>query len=250
MHRYKITLEYDGGLFVGWQRQKNGTSVQSKLEEAIFRLTGISSLGLQVAGRTDAGVHAQGQVCHIDLPKYYVPFVLCQGINAHLRKILPHCAISLLTVEEVPTTFHARFSAKKRSYLYRIFNHRAPPALDRNRVHHVPVRLDDSAMQTGANFLIGTHDFSTFRAKNCQALSPLKTLERFEIQRMGDTLSIWVESRSFLHHQVRNMVGTLLLVGLKKWEPNKIQEALDAKNRTKGGPTAPPYGLYLHKVDY
>ncbi len=250
MHRYKITLEYDGTPFVGWQRQKEGLSVQGLLEAAILRLTGISVPSLQVAGRTDAGVHALGQVCHIDLPTYYAPFVLCSAANAHLRHFLPYCAISLLKVEEVSKDFHARFSAQKRSYLYRIFNHRSPPALERNRVHHVPVPLDDIKMQTAANFLIGTHDFSTFRARNCQARSPLKTLERFEIQRKDDALCIWVESKSFLHHQVRNMVGTLLLVGLEKWTPLDVQKALEAKDRTKGGPTAPPYGLYLTKVTY
>ncbi|MBS0185285.1 MAG: tRNA pseudouridine(38-40) synthase TruA [Proteobacteria bacterium] len=250
MHRYKIVLEYDGTPFVGWQRQKEGLSVQGILEEAILRLIGTSFPTLQVAGRTDAGVHALGQVCHVDLPKNYPPFVLCNALNAHLRDLLPYTAISILNTQEVSNEFHARFSAQKRSYLYRIFNHRSPPALERNRVHHVPAHLDEESMQRGANFLLGTHDFSTFRAKECQANSPLKTLDKLEIQRQGDILNIWVESKSFLHHQVRNMVGTLILVGLKKWTPLDVQAALEARDRIKGGPTAPPYGLYLTKVTY
>lgn len=249
MPRYKITVEYDGTPFSGWQRQKDKISVQGTLEDAFERLTG-ERLTLQVAGRTDAGVHATGQVCHADLQKYYSPFVLVNALNAHLRDLLPNSSISVLDAEEVPSTFHARFSARKRFYLYQILNRRSPPALEENRVHHVPLFLNDIKMQEAASFLLGTHDFSTFRAKDCQALSPLKTLDQFKIQRQGNMVSAWLESKSFLHHQVRNMMGTLILVGLGKWAPQDVLKALEAKDRTKGGPTAPPYGLYLSKVDY
>lgn len=249
MPRYKLTIEYDGTPFVGWQRQPNGLSVQGMLEEAFHRLIG-KSVSLMAAGRTDAGVHATAQICHVDLTEPRDPFVIGQALNAHLRDLLLQCTISVLKVEAVPDTFHARFSAQRRLYLYRILNRKPPSALERERALHVFLPLDEQAMQMGADFLVGHHDFSTFRAAECQAASPFKTLERLNIKRSGDNLEIWAESKSFLHHQVRNMVGTLVLVGLKKWEPIQVKQALLAKDRTQGGPMAAAHGLYLHHITY
>ena len=249
MARYKLTLEYDGTPFVGWQRQPNGVSVQGTLEEAFYRLLG-HTVTLMAAGRTDAGVHATGQVCHVDLDLPRDPFVIRQALNAHLRDLLTQCTISVLKVEEVTDAFHARFSAQKRLYLYRILNRKPPSTLERERALHVFLPLDEKLMQSGANFLKGHHDFTTFRSIQCQAASPFKTLDRLEIQRNGEHLEIWAESKSFLHHQVRNMVGSLVLVGLEKWKPIQIKHALEAKDRTKGGPMAAAHGLYLYHITY
>lgn len=250
MARYKLTVEYDGTSFVGWQRQTNGVSVQGTLEEAFLRFVGYS-VTLMVAGRTDAGVHAIAQVCHVDLDRLRDPFVIQQALNAHLRDLSKECTISVLHVEEVPESFHARFSAQKRLYLYRILNRKPPSALERSRALHVFLPLDLERMQMGANFLVGHHDFSTFRSTECQAASPFKTLDRLEVLKADEEyFEIWAESKSFLHHQVRNMVGTLILVGLKKWEPIQIKHALEAKDRTKGGPMAAAHGLYLYKITY
>jgi tRNA pseudouridine38-40 synthase len=245
MTRYKLTLEYDGRGFVGWQRQTNGLSIQEALEEAIFRFCG-ERVTSHVAGRTDAGVHALGQVAHVDLAKPTEAATVRDAVNFHLK---PH-AVAVLVAEAVDAEFHARFSARARAYLYRIVNRRAPLALERGRAWPVQAPLDLAAMQAGADHLVGRHDFSSFRAAECQAKSPVKTLDRLELVRDGETIEIRARARSFLHHQVRNMVGTLKLVGEGKWHPDEVRHALEACNRAAAGPTAPPDGLYLVEVIY
>jgi len=215
------------------------------LEEAVFRFCQTETL-VQCAGRTDAGVHATGQVAHFDAAREYRCDRVRDGLNFHLR---PHPVV-VLKAEVVDDHFHARFSAIGRSYLYRILNRRAPAALDAGRVWWVPVALDAEAMQAGANYLLGHHDFTTFRASECQAKSPMKTLDELTVKRVGDEIHITAAARSFLHHQVRNMVGTLKLVGEGKWTPNDVRRALEARNRNAGGPTCPPDGLYLTAVRY
>ncbi|HVO04497.1 MAG TPA: tRNA pseudouridine(38-40) synthase TruA [Candidatus Cybelea sp.] len=245
MTRFKLTLEYDGGGFVGWQRQDNGPSIQQAMEEAIFRITG-EEAEVQGAGRTDAGVHALGQVAHLDVEKDFAPDKLRDAINYHLK---PR-PIAVLTAEVAARDFHARFSATGRAYLYRIVNRRAPLTVDLGRAWLVNAPLDADAMHNAAQVLIGKHDFSTFRASLCQAQSPVKTLDRLSVHRVGEEIQLIAEARSFLHHQVRNMVGTLRLVGEGKWTLADLEDALDARDRTKGGPTAPPDGLYLTRVRY
>ena len=244
MPRYKLTLEYAGTGLVGWQRQPTGNSVQEILETAFDRFVG--PVFVQGAGRTDAGVHAAGQVAHVDLDREIAPHEIMGALNFHVR---PH-AVSVLAVELVDKAFHARLSATRRSYLYRMLNRRAPPALDRDRVWHVPVPLDARAMAEAAQHLLGHHDFTTFRARFCQARSPLKTLDRLDVVRDGDEIRIVAEARSFLYHQVRNMVGTLRLVGAGQWRPDDVAAALAACDRAAGGPTAPPEGLCLTEVSY
>jgi len=245
MPRYKLTIEYDGRPYVGWQRQDNGLGVQQVLEEAIEGFTG-EPAPVFVAGRTDAGVHALGQVAHVDLTQDWETDTVRDAINFHVK---PH-PIAVLTAEIVDQEFHARFSACGRSYQYRIVNRRPPPTLDRGRVWWVPTPLDAAAMSEGATVLIGNHDFSTFRDSECQAKSPVKTLDELAVTTDSDEIRINARARSFLHHQVRNMVGTLRLLGEGKWTPADLKRALDAKDRTKGGPTAPPDGLYLLAVEY
>jgi len=243
--RYKLTVEYDGTGLVGWQRQTNGLSVQEILETACERMCG-SAVLVQGAGRTDAGVHAIGQTAHVDLPAPYPPDKIRGALNFHVR---PH-AVSVLAVEPAPAGFHARISATRRAYLYRILNRRAPPALERNHVWFLAVPLDAALMAEGARHLVGHHDFTSFRAAECQAPSPVKTLDRLEITRLGEEIRIVAEARSFLHHQVRNMVGTLKLVGSGQWQPDDVAAALAARARSAAGPTAPPEGLYLTAVGY
>jgi tRNA pseudouridine38-40 synthase len=245
MPRYKLTLEYDGRGLVGWQRQASGTSVQSIVEEAFARFAG-ADIFVQGAGRTDAGVHATGQVAHADLPRPHQPHKIRGALNFYVRP----WPVSVIAVERVRDDFHARFSATGRRYLYRILNRRAPPALDAGLVWHVAVPLDAEAMAVAAGRLIGHHDFTSFRASECQARSAVKTLERLEVTRVGDEIRIVATARSFLHHQVRNMVGTLKLVGLGKWSADDVSAALAARNRAAAGPTAVPDGLYLSEVVY
>lgn len=245
MPRYRLTLEYDGRPYVGWQRQSNGRSVQQAVEEAVTRLTG-ETVMLTAAGRTDAGVHATGQVCHVEIAKDVAPGRLRDGLNAHLRDEW----VVVVTAQRAAADFHARFSAVGRGYLYRILNRRAYPTLDRGRVWWHPRPLDADAMHAAARLLLGTHDFSSFRASECQSASPVKTLDRLDVSRVGDEVRLIVEARSFLHHQVRNFAGTLALVGLGKWSQEDLRRALDARDRRAGGPTAPPDGLYLTRVDY
>ena len=245
MPRYKLTIEYDGTGLVGWQRQANGLSVQEALETAFERFCGERPIVFG-AGRTDAGVHALAQVAHVDLAREADPDVIRSAINHHLR---PH-AISVIDAAPAPPGFDARLSARSRRYLYRILNRRAPPALERGRVWHVAPPLDAAAMREGAQHLVGHHDFSTFRDSLCQAKSPVKTLDALEISRAGEEIHIEARARSFLHHQVRNMVGTLKLVGAGKWTAADVATALTARDRRAGGPTAPPDGLYLVAVSY
>ena len=245
MPRYKLLIEYDGTGFAGWQVQDNHVSVQGVLEDAISHIHGERCL-VQGAGRTDAGVHAFGQVAHVDLPKSWDPFVLGNAINGNVR---PH-RVAVLAVEEVGEDFHARFSATERRYLYRILNRRAPPTLDWNKVWHVPGGLNADAMHEAAQVLVGKHDFTTFRAASCQAQSPVKTLDLLKVSRLGDEIEIEAAARSFLHHQVRSMVGSLKLVGEGKWSAKDLEKALRARDRSACGPVAPPDGLYLVSVSY
>jgi tRNA pseudouridine38-40 synthase len=245
MPRYKLTVEYDGSGLVGWQRQANGLSVQEVLETAVERFCG-AAITVYGAGRTDAGVHALAQTAHLDLPRAAEPEIIRSALNHHARP----AAVSVLAVEPVPDSFDARRSARGRVYRYRILNRRPPPVLERGRVWHVGPELDAAAMQAAARLLIGKHDFTSFRDTMCQAKSPVKTLDRLDVARLGDEVVIEVRARSFLHHQVRNMVGTLKLVGAGKWRAQRVGEALAACDRRAGGPTAPPEGLYLVEVIY
>jgi tRNA pseudouridine38-40 synthase len=245
MTRFKLSIEYDGGGFVGWQRQDNGPSIQQSLEEAVFRITG-ETVQVQGAGRTDAGVHALGQVAHVDVEKEIEAEKLKDAINYHLKP----APIAVLSSEVASEDFHARFSATGRAYLYRIVNRRAPLTIDNGRAWLVNAALDAGAMHDAAQVLLGKHDFSTFRASLCQAQSPVKTLDRLSVHRVGEEIQLIAEARSFLHHQVRNFVGTLRLVGEGKWSKDDLRAALEAKDRAKGGPTAPPDGLYLTRVSY
>ncbi len=245
MPRYKLTIEYDGTPFVGWQVQDNGPSVQGVLTEAIAAFTG-ERVVVAGAGRTDAGVHALGQVAHVDLAKDWDGDTVRDAMNFHLR---PR-PIAVLTAEQVAENFDARFSAIKRHYLYRIVNRRADLALDQNRAWRVPRPLDGDAMHAAAQSLVGRHDFTTFRTAECQAKSPVKTLDRLDVERDGDEVHVTASARSFLHHQVRSMVGSLVHVGEGKWSAEDLADALAARDRTRCGQVAPPQGLYLVRVEY
>ena len=245
MTRFKLTIEYDGAPFVGWQRQENGPSVQAALEAAVFAVCG-ERCTVHGAGRTDAGVHATGQVAHLDLERPIAAEKLPLALNFHLK---PN-PIAVLRAEEVNEDFHARFKATGRSYLYRIVNRRAHLALDRGRAWFIPQSLDHRAMQNAAQHLVGTHDFTSFRASYCQAKSPVRVLHRLDVRRACDEIDIVADGVSFLHHQVRNMVGSLRLVGEGKWSADDIARALAARDRAAAGPTAPPEGLYLTEVRY
>ncbi len=245
MPRYKLTLEYDGSEFVGWQWQANGYSVQQALEEAVAAFCG-EAVRVHGAGRTDAGVHAEAQVCHLDLAGAPAPDTLRDALNAHLRPRL----VSVLTAETVSEDFDARRSATARIYRYRIVNRRSRLALDRDRAWLVYRALDAEAMHEAAQVLVGRHDFSTFRAAECQANSPEKTLDAIEVVRQGEEIAIRTHARSFLHTQVRSMVGSLQRVGEGSWTAKDLKDALEARDRAACGPLAPPCGLYLTKVDY
>lgn len=282
--RYKITIEYDGTSLLGWQEQLDGPSVQDYLQRALNcftpvndtdtcslnnkekseedfpiqelyeeagtgrRLQKTDKIIVSGAGRTDAGVHATAQVAHFDLKEDLVDWKLREAINARLREM--EAPVSVIAVEKVGNDFHARFSARGRGYLYRILNRRAPAVLEKNRVWWVPVPLDVEKMREGAGYLIGHHDFSSFRAAACQAKSPVKTLDRLDIEVRGEEIHFIVEARSFLHHQVRNMVGTLKMVGDGHLHPEDVKRILEAKNRAAAGVNAPACGLYLTKVVY
>jgi tRNA pseudouridine38-40 synthase len=243
--RYKLTIEYDGTGLVGWQRQPNGHSVQEALETAIEKFCG-EKVTVHGAGRTDAGVHALAQVAHIDLAREHADDTIRGALNHYLRP----ATISVLRAEPVADDFDARRSAIERVYRYRILNRRPPPMLDRMRVWHVAPSLDPEAMQAGARHLLGRHDFSTFRDSLCQAKSPIRTLDMLDVTRAGEEIHIEARARSFLHHQVRNMAGTLKLVGLGQWSPDDVAAALATRDRRAGGPTAPADGLYLVAVNY
>ncbi len=245
MPRYKLIIEYDGTPFSGWQVQDHALTVQGALETAVKAICG-EDVRVHGAGRTDAGVHALAQVAHCDIAKPFVPGRLRDGLNAHLR---PH-PIAVLSADIVPDSFEARFSAIKRHYLYRIANTRANLALDIGRVWRVPRALDADAMHQAAQRLIGKHDFTTFRDTECQAKSPEKTLDQLDVRREGDEVSIVTSARSFLHSQVRSMVGSLVWVGEGRWSADDLAASLAARNRAACGPVAPPDGLYLVRVDY
>jgi tRNA pseudouridine38-40 synthase len=243
--RWRLTIEYDGAPFMGWQRQEHGPSVQQTLEEALEHMTGERAT-FTAAGRTDAGVHALAMPVHVDVAKPLTPHRLREGLNALVR---PQ-PVSVLEVEQVEDDWHARFSCTGRRYLYRILNRRAPPALDRGRVWHIAVPLDLEAMQQGAAMLVGRHDFTTFRSAQCQSDSPVKTLDRLEVSRDGEEIHVEAAARSFLHHQVRSMVGCLALVGRGQWRPEDIGKALEARDRAALGLNAPPHGLYFVEAMY
>jgi tRNA pseudouridine38-40 synthase len=245
MPRYKLTIEYDGTPFVGWQRQANGLSVQEAIETASEPLGGRPGL-LRGAGRTDAGVHATGQVAHLDLAKDYRSDSVRDALNARLR---PH-PVAILRAEAAPPDFDARHSARQRHYLYRIVNRRAPLALDAGRAWLVKPRLDAEAMRAAARGLLGRHDFSTFRDSECQATSPIRTLDGFDVVERDDTIDLVVSARSFLHRQVRSMVGSLVEVGLGRWTVADLAAALAARDRARCGTVAPAAGLRLTRVDY
>jgi tRNA pseudouridine38-40 synthase len=246
MTRWALLVEYDGARFVGWQRQSNGLSVQQVLEEAASRLTGGQPVASTAAGRTDAGVHAAGQVVQIELPDRLAADQVRDALNFHMK---PH-AIAVLRAVAAPADWSARFSATGRAYRYVILDRAARPALAHGRVWHVPRPLDSAAMHGAAQLLLGRHDFTSFRAALCQANSPLRTLDRLDVRREGETVTVIAEARSFLHHQVRNMVGTLKLVGTGQWPAGRVAQALAARDRAAAGPTAPPDGLCLTGVRY
>lgn len=245
MARYKLTLEYDGRPFVGWQRQNNGLSVQAVLEQAITKYCG-ETVTAHAAGRTDAGVHALGQVAHVDIVRGDTALVVQNALNALMRP----APVAVVRAEQVAEDFHARFSCLGRSYVYRILNRRSQPALDMGRVWWVARPLDADIMHEAAQALIGHHDFTSFRAAECQANSPMRSLDLLRVERIGDTLEIHAAAKSFLHHQVRNMVGTLELVGAGKRPPEWVADVLAARSRVVAGPTCPPDGLYFKAAMY
>lgn len=245
MTRFALTLEFDGGPFVGLQRQANGASVQQAVEEAVLAVTG-EQVTMHSAGRTDAGVHALAMRSHVDIEKKLTPFRLMEALNAKLR---PE-PIAVIACEAVPDDWHARFSCVGRRYLYRIANRRAPLTLERGRAWHVARPLDAAAMHRAAQALVGRHDFTTFRSVQCQAKDPVKTLDRLDVRREGALVLVEAAARSFLHHQVRSMVGTLALVGLGQWQEAQIAEALAARDRQALGLNAPPEGLYFVAATY
>jgi tRNA pseudouridine38-40 synthase len=245
MTRFALTLEFDGSPFMGLQRQAHGPSVQQAVEEAIRAVTGESAI-MHAAGRTDAGVHATGMRAHVDIAKPIAPFRLMEALNALLRP----APIAVIACEAVPDDWHARFSCIGRAYEYRVVNRRAPLTLDRGRSWLVPQPLDAAAMHRAAQALVGHHDFTTFRSVHCQAKSPLKSLDRLDVRREGERVLIAAEARSFLHHQVRSMVGCLVLVGMGRWEETRVAAALAARDRGALGLNAPPDGLYFVAARY
>ncbi|MFZ1742731.1 MAG: tRNA pseudouridine(38-40) synthase TruA [Pontixanthobacter sp.] len=249
MTRYALTLEFDGTPYMGLQRQTHGPTVQQAVEEAVLAFCG-QEVRMQSAGRTDAGVHAYGMVAQIDIDTHLTPFRIAGAINAQLR---PH-PIAVTHVEAKPDDWHARFSCISRSYIYRICNRRAPLTIEKNRAWQVPQHLDEAAMHSAAQLLTGLHDFTTFRSVNCQSQSPVKSLDRLDVRRGEGVWSEWVfveaEARSFLHHQVRSMVGCLAYVGMGRWDEARVTAALEAKDRQALGLNAPPHGLYFVKASY
>lgn len=245
MTRFALTLEFDGTPFFGLQRQADGPSVQQAVEEAAFRVTG-EEARLHSAGRTDTGVHALAMRSHLDIQKDIEPFRLMEALNAHLRPD----PIAVTECEIVPDDWHARFSCIGRAYVYRIANRRAPLTFDRDRAWQLGTPLDHKAMHRAAQSLVGLHDFTTFRSAHCQAESPVKTLDRLDVERQGEEVRIHAEARSFLHHQVRSMVGCLALVGMGRWRVEQVAEALEARDRQALGLNAPSCGLYFVRASY
>mgnify|MGYP001243177716 FL=1 len=247
MPRFRMTVEYDGTAYVGWQMQENGHSVQAALQNGILSLTG-ERVSIRGAGRTDSGVHAVGQVIHADLSRDWKPYTLRNALNAHLG--MAGEKVAIIDVTPVSDEFDARFSAVKRHYLYRIVNRPAPLALEAKRAWWVPKLLDHEAMHSAAQMLVGHHDFTTFRSAHCQATSPVRTLDRLDVTRQGDLIEIRASAQSFLHNQIRSFAGTLKLAGEGKMTPQDVRAALEARDRKECGPVAPPEGLYFMKVDY
>ena len=245
MTRFRLTVEFDGSPFMGWQRQAHGPTVQSAIETAVLGITG-ETVTLHAAGRTDAGVHALAMEAHVDIARPITAFRLADGLNAKLRP----APVSILKAQVVADDWHARFSCIGRRYVYRILNRRAPPALDAGRVWRIPVPLDADAMHEAAQILVGRHDFTTFRSAHCQSESPVKTLDRLDVVRTGDRIEIHAAARSFLHHQVRSMVGCVQLVGRGKWSADDLRRALEARDRTELGFNAPPDGLFFVEALY
>lgn len=247
MPRFRLLVEYDGTAYAGWQRQAGLATVQGAIEAAVLAYSG-EAVTLKGAGRTDAGVHATGQVAHFDMVRGDSPAKVREALNAHLK--IARQAVSILEVVAVGEDFDARFSALARHYVYRILNRRAPPALDKNRVWHVPKALDAEAMHDAAQVLVGKHDFTTFRAAECQAKSPVKTLTQLDVTRVGDRIEIRASAPSFLHSQVRSLAGSLKKVGEGAWTAADLKSALEARDRAACAQVAPPEGLYLVRVDY
>lgn len=245
MPRYKLTIEYDGRPFCGWQLQPQVPTVQGMIQRAVKKFSGLDLL-VEGAGRTDTGVHATGQVAHVDLPRHDTPYRVQRGLNFFLDE----CGISIVNVEEVDQSFHARFSAQRRQYIYRIMNRRAPLTFERGLAWHVSRPLDVRKMAEGAAMLVGVHDFTSFRSINCQAPNPVRKLDRFDLEEDGCEIRGTIESKAFLHNQVRIMMGTLKMIGEGRWTLQDLENALKAKDRTKGGVTAPPDGLYFSKIFY
>ena len=247
MPRFRMTVEYDGSPYVGWQRQENGPSVQGALEAAVLSLTG-ETVSIRGAGRTDSGVHAMGQVIHVDLTRDWVPYKLRNALNAHLA--LAGESVAVLDVRTVDDAFDARFSALRRHYLYRIITRPARLALEAQRAWWVAKPLDHEAMHAAAQRLVGHHDFTTFRSAHCQATSPVRTLDRLDVSRSGDLIEIRASAQSFLHNQIRSFAGTLKLAGEGRMTADDVQAALEARDRAACGPVAPPEGLFFVRVDY
>ena len=245
MTRWRLTVEYDGGPFLGWQRQPNGPTVQAAIENAIAAMTG-ERVTVHGAGRTDTGVHALAMEAHADIAKPLTGRALREGLNALVRP----APVTILAAEPVADDWHARFSCTGRRYRYRLLDRRPPPAVERGRVWHVPVPLDLDAMRAGADKLIGLHDFTTFRSSHCQSASAVKTLDVLTVERVAEEVHVKAEARSFLHHQVRSMVGCLMLVGRGQWSPQDMADALEAKDRAALGLNAPPEGLYFVGASY
>lgn len=247
MPRFKMTVEYDGTPYVGWQKQENGHSVQAALEGAILSLTQ-ETVTIRGAGRTDSGVHALGQVVHADLSREWAPHKLRNAVNAHL--MMREEKVSVLEVDRVSDDFDARFSALRRHYLYRVISRRSPLAVEAKRAWWVSKDLDHEAMHAAAQMLVGHHDFTTFRSVHCQAKSPVRTLDRLDVTRTGELIEIRASAQSFLHNQIRSFAGTLKLAGEGKMSPDDVRAALEARDRAACGPVAPPDGLYFMQVDY
>ncbi|WP_010300217.1 tRNA pseudouridine(38-40) synthase TruA [Candidatus Odyssella thessalonicensis] len=245
MPRYKLIIEYDGRPFCGWQLQPQVPTVQGMLQQAVKKFSGYDLL-VEGSGRTDTGVHAKGQVAHVDLPRPDAPYRVLKGLNFFLQE----SGIAIVAVEEVDESFHARFSAKRRQYIYRIINRRAPLTFEQGLAWHVNKPLDVEKMMAGAALLVGVHDFTTFRSINCQAPNPVRRLDRFELIQQGEEILATIESRAFLHNQVRIMMGSLKMIGEGRWTLKDLQEALLARDRTRGGVTAPPDGLYFSRIFY
>ena len=249
MERYKIHIEYEGTNLVGWQKQKNGISVQEILENALFKLTGEKKI-IQGAGRTDAGVHALNQVAHFDIIKKIKTDALRDGLNSHIKNLYKKYKVSVLKCKKVNKDFNARFDAKERTYLYKNLDRRAPPAIQNKKIWHVKKKLDEKLMKKASKTLEGKHDFTSFRSTDCQAKSPIKTINSIKIIRKSSEIEIWIKAKSFLHNQVRVIAGTLMLVGKEKWKTEDVIKALKAKKRGAAGQTAPAWGLFLYSIKY